>query len=150
MKLVIEPAYEPGHVSMYYGQGLVTLAELLPEGPPEEGDYLAEIVVNGDWRFTFISPEHSIDFWKSDQITPKVESLIYHSFDADKVEYNGNFYEIQWTNNNWFEIFVYQYSNGEWYNLDEGILVDFDLGPTTAEIQTILEEAIDTAKENDV
>ena len=146
MKLVVEPGYEPGHVSMYYGDGLVTLAELIPEGLPKEGDYRIEFTVNGDWRFTFSNSEHTIDFWRPDQITPKVESLIYHSFDADKVEYNGDFYEIQWINNNWFEAFVYKRVGDNWEEVNEGDIIDCDLGPTEEEFQIMLQSILESYK----
>lgn len=148
MPLVLESGYEPGHVEMYYGYDYTLLGTFYPCDPnaPGEGDYKAEFIVNGVWRFnlTKVADKNDyIEFNQPHEITPEIEKIIKGTSDADSVVYDNEEYTLEWFNNNWFEVFVFQFLKGQWEQVSDGEIAEEDGGPTAERMEALLEESIE-------
>ena len=150
--------YEPGHVEMWYGQGLTVLGTIRQgevEKLPTPGEIMVEFCVNGEWEFIIKAidkdsiPNDLVSlagrYNTPDDITPEIEEIIKGEgrFDDATFTHNGIKYNIEWIYNNWFEIFTYVYNgNDTWDQLDDGELVECDLGPTPEEMVTLVEDLL--------
>lgn len=123
----ISDGYEPGHVEMFYGNGRDGMPTTL--GTLEIGDLMAELTVNGEWSFTIDGTSYD----KPHEITPEIEAMI-------REEFNDN---IEWDNNNWFEIFVYEKNaEGKWESTEDYGIWEGTVGPTPDEMRSLLADSI--------
>ena len=149
-KNVFNGDYEPGHIEMWYGQNYTPLFELTPENP-QEGDIKAVLTVNGEWAFTIKTVEGedtvgiSGDYYEPYQITPAVEKFIKNTYCEEELVYQGTKYEISWSYNNWFEIFMDEYlgQSAGWIELSYDVVDGLLVGPTEAEAKNLLETWIE-------
>ena len=148
LQLITLDNYQPGHIEMFYGNDLTVLGTLGKESP-KEGDRMAEFTINGNWKFVLTSDENDAtyigDYYETEQITPKIEAAIIDSVDAQTLYIDNKKYEIDWINNNWFEIFLYEYTekNQSYDQINDGEMCENLVAPDEENMRKILQATID-------